>query len=60
MSTKIDSCLDVNRSKLINGDMLHNPNYQVDEDFILDYYYYYYYYYYYDYYYFYDYYDYYY
>jgi hypothetical protein len=22
----------VNRSKLINGDMLHNPNYQFDED----------------------------
>jgi hypothetical protein len=26
----------VNRSKLINGDMLHNPNYQFDEDFILE------------------------
>jgi hypothetical protein len=26
----------VNRSKLINGDMLHNPNYQFDKDFILE------------------------
>jgi hypothetical protein len=26
----------VNRSKLIDGDMLHNPNYQFDEDFILE------------------------
>jgi hypothetical protein len=26
----------VNRSKLINGDMLHNSNYQFDEDFILE------------------------
>jgi hypothetical protein len=26
----------VNRSKLINGDVLHNPNYQFDEDFILE------------------------
>jgi hypothetical protein len=26
----------VNRSKLINGDMFHNPNYQFDEDFILE------------------------
>jgi hypothetical protein len=26
----------VNRSKLINGDMLHNTNCQFDEDFILE------------------------
>jgi hypothetical protein len=26
----------VNRSKLINIDMLHNPNYQFDEEFILE------------------------
>jgi hypothetical protein len=26
----------VNRSKLINGDMLYNLNYQFDEDFILE------------------------
>jgi hypothetical protein len=26
----------LNRSKLINGDMLYNPNYQFDEDFILE------------------------
>jgi hypothetical protein len=26
----------VNRSELINGDMLPNPNYQFDEDFILE------------------------
>jgi hypothetical protein len=42
LSSRLSCCLQksiaasiVNRSKLINGDMLYNPNYQFNEDFML-------------------------